>query len=373
MQEATEGLKKTPLFDIYPKYGGRVVEFGGWVLPVQFSGILDEHTAVREKAGIFDVSHMGEIEIIGPRATELVQLLLTNDISQYRAGQIMYSPMCYPHGGVVDDLLVYKFDESRYILVVNASNTQKDYEWIADHVIGGTAVGNVSPQIAQIAVQGPESGRILSNVTKADILSLGYYEFLQDVNIAGIKCLVSRTGYTGEDGFELYCDAHNAVRLWGELLEAGCKHGMKPCGLGARDVLRFEACLPLYGHEISDTITPLESGLGRFVKLDKSEFIGREALARQKENGLKRKLVGFKMIDRGVARAGYPVHAGGKDIGFVTSGSYSPSLKQNLGMALIETGFADIGSEISVVIRNNEHKAEIIKRPFYKRQKAPHG
>lgn len=368
MQEATEGLKKTPLFDVYSKYGGRIVEFGGWALPVQFSGILDEHKAVREKAGLFDVSHMGEIEIIGPRAAELVQLLLTNDISQYGAGHIMYSPMCYPHGGVADDLLVYKFDENRYMLVVNAANTQKDYEWITDHVMGGTAVGNVSPQIAQVAVQGPESGRILSTVTKADILSLDYYEFLQDTDIAGIKCLVSRTGYTGEDGFELYCDAHNAVRLWEELLEAGHKRGMKPCGLGARDVLRFEACMPLYGHEISDAITPLEAGLGRFVKLDKAGFIGREALARQKESGLKRKLAGFKMVDRGVARAGYPVRAGGKDIGFVTSGSYSPSLNQNLGMALVETGHDSPGSKVSIVIRDKEHEAEVTARPFYKRR-----
>lgn len=362
-------LKRTPLFPVYQEYGGKTIDFGGWELPVQFSGILQEHEAVRTRAGLFDVSHMGEIVVTGPDALANIQKWITNDASKLQIGQALYSPMCYPTGGVVDDLLVYRLESDKYLLVVNAANIEKDYEWVRQHAAGDVQISNLSAQTAQLAVQGPLAEKVLQKLTDTDLSAINYYWFAQDVTVAGHKALVSRTGYTGEDGFEVYLDAAEAPDLWRKILQVGQAEGIVPAGLGARDTLRFESRLPLYGQEITETITPLEAGLGMFVKLDKGEFIGREALAKQKEAGAKRKLVGFEMIERGIPRSHYDVQVDGRKIGEVTTGTMGPTVKKNIGLALIETDFAKIGQELDIIIRNKPVRGVIIKTPFYRREK----
>ncbi|UOF90130.1 glycine cleavage system aminomethyltransferase GcvT [Fodinisporobacter ferrooxydans] len=362
-------LKQTPLFPVYQEYGGKTIDFGGWALPVQYKGILDEHAAVRTQAGLFDVSHMGEIVLSGPDAFASIQRLITNDISRLEINQAMYSPMCYEHGGCVDDLLVYRLAGHEYLLVVNAANIEKDFEWISAHVQGDVHVENKSGEIAQLALQGPKSEQILRKLTAFDLSQIRYYWFAQNVEVAGIQALISRTGYTGEDGFELYVQADQAVQLWNRLLAAGKEDGLVPIGLGARDTLRFEARLPLYGQEISADISPLEAGLGMFVKLDKGEFIGRAALQEQKTNGVKRKLVGFEMVERGIPRSHYEVQVNGQTIGQVTTGTFAPTLKKNLGLALVDVAYASMGQEFDVIIRNKPVRAVVMKTPFYKRAK----
>lgn len=362
-------LKRTPLYPVYAEYGGKTIDFGGWELPVQFSGILDEHEAVRTRAGLFDVSHMGEIEVKGSDALANIQQWITNDASKIEIGQAMYSPMCYPDGGCVDDLLVYRLQADRYLLVVNAANIDKDYEWVKQNAKGDVEITNLSPQIAQLAVQGPSAEKILQKLTEFDLSAIKYYWFAQEVPVGGLRCLVSRTGYTGEDGFELYVAAEHAADLWRKILDTGKEEGIVPTGLGARDTLRFEAKLPLYGQEISASISPLEAGLGMFVKLDKGDFIGRAALARQKEEGPKRKLVGFEMVERGIPRSHYEVQVDGRKIGEVTTGTMGPTVKKNIGLALIETEYAKIGQELDVIIRSKPVKGVIVKTPFYKRDK----
>ncbi|BCJ85942.1 glycine cleavage system aminomethyltransferase GcvT [Effusibacillus dendaii] len=362
-------LKRTPLFALYERYGGKTIDFGGWELPVQFSGILAEHDAVRTRAGLFDVSHMGEIEMLGPDALSNIQNLITNDASKVEIGQALYSPMCYPNGGCVDDLLVYRLAENRYWLVVNAANTNKDYNWIKQHVKGDVQVQNLSSQIAQLALQGPLAEKVLRKLTDFDLSQIRYYWFAQNVDVGGISALVSRTGYTGEDGFELYVDADKASELWDKILSAGEPDGVVPAGLGARDTLRFEAKLPLYGQEISEWISPLEAGLGMFVKFEKGDFIGREALLKQKEAGPSRKLVGFEMIERGIPRTHYEVQVNGRRVGEVTTGTMGPTVKKNIGLAILEADFAKIGQEIDVIIRNKPVRGVIVKTPFYKREK----
>lgn len=364
-----EHLKKTPLFEVYPQYGGKIIDFGGWALPVQYSGILDEHEAVRTRAGLFDVSHMGEIEIKGTDALATIQKLITNDASKLANGQALYSPMCYENGGCVDDLLVYKKADNDYLIVINASNIDKDYEWMKQHATGSVEVTNVSANVAQLALQGPLAEQVLQKMTDTDLSQIKYYWFAENVNVGGVSCLVSRTGYTGEDGFELYCDAADVATLWAAILNEGKEDGVLPIGLGARDTLRFEARLPLYGQEISEEITPLEAGLGFFVKLDKGDFIGREALAKQKEEGVKRKLVGFEMTERGIPRSHYEVQVNGVRIGEVTTGTMGPTVKKNIGLALIDVQYATVDQELDIIIRNKPVKAVIIKTPFYKRQK----
>lgn len=362
--------QKTPLYDVHIASGGKIIEFGGWLLPVQYSGILAEHQAVRTAAGLFDVSHMGEIEITGPEALALIQKLVSNDVARLADGQVQYTPMCYPDGGTVDDLLVYRFDAHRYLLVVNAANTAKDLAWIRQHAANypDATVTDVSHRTAQLALQGPKAERILQKLTAVDLGSIKYYWFQPDVAVAGINTLVSRTGYTGEDGFELYCDPADAVRLWRALLHAGQEEGLLPAGLGCRDTLRFEACLPLYGHELSPQITPVEAGLGMFVRLEKSSFLGREVLAKQKQNGPARKIVGFVMVERGVPRNGYPIVADGRHIGYVTTGSFAPTLGQNYGLGLVDSEYAAIDQEWAVEIRGKLVKAKVVKKPFYKRE-----
>ncbi len=361
--------EKTPLYDIHLKYGGRIVEFGGWLLPVQYAGILAEHKAVREKAGLFDVSHMGEVTIKGSDALAFVQKLVTNDAAKLADGQVQYSPMCYQDGGTVDDLLIYRYGPDDYLLVINAANIAKDWDWMRENSAGfDVQLANVSAETAELALQGPAAAAIIAKLTAAPVDSLGYYWFLPTAEVAGRRVMVSRTGYTGEDGFEIYCRPEDAVHLWEAVMEAGAPFGLEPAGLGCRDTLRFEACMPLYGHELSADISPVEAGLTRFVRPEKGAFNGREALAAQLANGPQRKVVGFALTERGVARAEYPVVADGRRIGTVTTGSYAPTLDRNLGMALVEAGYAKTGTKFAIDIRGREVAAEVIPKPFYKRE-----
>lgn len=362
-------LKRTPLFPIYAEHGARVIDFGGWELPVQFAGIQKEHDAVRQQAGLFDVSHMGEVRISGEDALSFLQKITTNDVSKLEAGQCQYSLMCYPNGGVVDDLLVYKLGDNNYMLVINASNIDKDVEWMLQNLTGQVELVNISEETAMLALQGPHAELILAKLTDAPIQSLKTFRFLPEADVAGIKALLSRTGYTGEDGFELYIDQKDAVKLWKLLLEAGQEHGLVPAGLGARDTLRFEARLPLYGQELSKDITPLEAGLSFFVKLDKGDFIGRDVIAGQKTNGIPRKLVGIEMVERGIPRPHYAVfNTDGQQIGEVTTGTQSPTFKTNVGLALIDSAYSALGTELNVEIRGAQVKAKVVATPFYKRK-----
>lgn len=361
-----ENIKRTALYNEHEKYGGKLIEFAGWSLPVQYEGIIEEHEAVRNKAGLFDVSHMGEVKVKGKEAFNFVQNLVTNDISVLNDNQVIYTFMCYENGGVVDDLLVYKFNSEHYLLVINASNVEKDYEWmLLNKNKFQVEIINISSEISEVALQGPKAQEILQSLTSEDLNEIKFFYCKRDIFISGIKCLVSRTGYTGEDGFEIYTENKNIENIWENLLEAGKVHGLKPAGLGCRDTLRFEATLPLYGNEITKDITPLEAGLGFFVKLNKDSFIGKEALLKQKEEGLKRKLVGFEMKDRGIPRHGYEVMADNKNIGFVTTGYFSPTLKKNIGLALIDSNYSELGTEINILVRNRSLKAEVINKKFY--------
>lgn len=362
--------KKTPLYDVHVALGAKVIEFGGWMMPVQYTGIIEEHRAVRQAAGLFDVSHMGEVYIVGPEAETFINRLITNDVTKVAVNQVMYSPMCYENGGVVDDLLVYRLGETEYLLVINAGNIDKDYEWILKYAEGyNVKVENRSDVTAEVAIQGPQAEAILQKLTEADLASLKYYWLLQNVKISGINCLVSRTGYTGEDGFEIYCSAGEIKDLWQALMNAGQSYDLQPAGLGARDTLRFEAALPLYGHELSAAITPLEAGLDFAVKLTKEGFNGYAALKEQKETGLSRRIVGVEMVGRGIARAGYSCFAGEKVIGTITSGSFAPTLGKNLALALLEIDYITPGTPIEVEIRGKRLEAITVTKPFYKRRK----
>mgnify|MGYP003574975384 FL=1 len=364
-------LKRTPLFEVYKEYGGKTIDFGGWELPVQFSSIKEEHEAVRTRAGLFDVSHMGEVIVTGPDSLNYLQKMLTNDISKIKNGGAQYNAMCYENGGTVDDLLVYKLEDNHYLLVVNASNIDKDYKWLEDHLEGNVTIENLSEKMAQLALQGPVAEKVLQKLSvDSDLSGIGFFKFQQEVKLNGKVALVSRTGYTGEDGFEVYCDSSDAVELWKAILSAGEEEGVIPCGLGARDTLRFEATLALYGQELSPEITPLEAGIGFAVKLNKeADFIGKEALKQQKEKGASRKLVGIEMIDRGIPRHGYPVYKGEELIGEVTTGTQSPSLKRNIGLVLIKKEHAVLDFELEVEIRGKRLKAKVVSTPFYKREK----
>ncbi|MTI49267.1 glycine cleavage system aminomethyltransferase GcvT [Sporosalibacterium faouarense] len=362
-----EGLKKTALFKCHEDQGGKIIDFQGWALPVQYEGIIPEHEAVREKAGIFDVSHMGEVEVVGEEASDFVQYLVTNDITVLEEQQVLYSFMCYEDGGVVDDLLVYKYSDKHYLLVINASNVEKDFNWIQKNGEQfDVEIKNISSEISEVALQGPMAQEILQQLTQEDLSEIKFFYFKEDIDIAGVKCIVSRTGYTGEDGFEIYTENNNITKIWEKIMDVGASKGLKPAGLGARDTLRFEATLPLYGNEISSEITPLEAGLGFFVKLNSDDFIGKEALVKQKEEGLKRKIVGFEM-KKGIPRHGYEVYKGDEKIGFVTTGYFSPTLEKKIGLALIDIDQGQIGNQISIKVRNKMFDAEVISKRFYKK------
>lgn len=363
-----ENLKTTVLNEEHKSLKGKMVDFAGWELPVQYEGIIPEHEAVRNAAGIFDVSHMGEVEVKGKDAFDYIQKLITNDLATIDDNGIVYTMLCYEDGGVVDDLLVYRYSNEHYLLVVNASNSDKDYKWMLDNKGDlDVEIINNSHNISEIAIQGPKAESILQKICDKDLSQIKFFRFDSDVKVAGAKCLVSRTGYTGEDGFEVYTENKNIVNIWRELLKLGKEDGLKPAGLGARDTLRFEASLPLYGNEITNDISPLEAGLGFAVKVDKeADFIGKSVLKKQKEEGLKRKLVGFELLDKGIARHGYEVLKDGEVIGFVTTGYASPTLGKTLGFALIDAKYAALGTELEIKVRNRVLKAKTIKKRFLK-------
>lgn len=359
-------LKRTPLYDRHKALGGRLVEFAGWEMPVQYTGVVDEHKTVRSACGLFDVSHMGEVEVTGPKALECVQKVTTNDASKISEGRCQYTLICYPEGGVVDDCIVYKLGPERYLFCVNASNTEKALNWIREHAPEGAAVEDKSSHYAQIALQGPASLEVMKPLTGADLEGLRMFRFVE-AEVAGVKSIVSRTGYTGEDGFEVYLAAGDAPRVWDAIMDSGASFGIKPAGLGARDTLRLEAGLPLYGHELTKETTPLEAGLKRFVSLKKGDFIGRPVLAAQAEKGVEKRLTGLAMEEPGIPRAGYRVTSGGEDAGAVTSGTMSPMLGKGIAMAYLKTGLQEPGTALEVVIRKRSARAVVTKPPFYKK------
>jgi aminomethyltransferase len=363
-------LKKTALNETHRKQGGRMIDFGGWDMPVQYAaGTIEEHMAVRTAAGIFDVSHMGEIEIRGAQALALVQRLTTNDASKLSDGQAQYSGLTYPEGTFVDDILVHRFGADHYFFCVNASNTEKDFEWIIGHASGFDAdVGNVSDSYTQLAVQGPKALAILQPLVDLDLGSIKYYWFTQG-KVAGVPAIIARTGYTGEDGFELYFDPAESDAIWDRILESGRPHGMLPCGLAARNTLRLEAKMALYGNDIDDTTTVMEADLSWICKLNKGDFIGRDRLAEQKETGVARKLAGFEVVDRGIARDHCPIYIDGKEAGVVTSGSPAPFLKKNIGLCYLPVEHTAIGSEFEIDVRGRRLAARVVQTPFYKRSK----
>ncbi len=369
MSASTEGvvLKRTPLYSLHRELGAKIVEFGGWEMPVQYSGILEEHRAVRERAGIFDVSHMGELEFEGPDAFEQLQRLTPNDVSKLADGRCHYSAFLTERGTYVDDLLVYRRAADSYMLVVNASNTPKDFQWARSHTTGDVRVEDKTDAYALLSVQGPRAVALCARLCSSDPSDLPYYGFRQ-MKVLGAPALVSRTGYTGEDGLELCVPSEAAERIFRRLLQEGRGDAVLPCGLGARDTLRLEAKMALYGNDINDTVTPWEADLGWTVKMKKGDFIGRDALARQKEEGVPRRLVGFDMLDRGIARHGYAAQTP-EGRGVVTSGTHSPTFGKPIGLALLPTEASEIGEEFSVDIRGREARARVVPTPFYKRAK----
>jgi aminomethyltransferase len=359
---AKEGPHRTPLYEEHKKLGARLVDFSGWEMPVQYQGIKTEHQAVRERVGLFDVSHMGEAVFRGPDAEEAVQRLVTRDVSRLAEGQAGYAAVCYEDGGTVDDVLVYR-RPGDFLVVVNAANREKDLDHFRENTKDlDVEVADESDDWALLALQGPKADKLLQNLTDADVSGLKYYRFVEG-EAAGAKAMISRTGYTGEDGFEIYLPPDDAPRIWRELLEAGAT----PAGLGARDTLRLEAGMCLYGNELDPETTPLEAGIGFAVHLDKEqEFIGQDALRKEKEEGLRKKLVGFEVEGRGIARHAHPVKVEDKTVGRVTSGTLSPTLNKAIGLALISPGVED---RFEVVIRERPVEAHTVQLPFYKREK----
>ena len=358
---------KTPLYDAHVKLGGRIVPFAGYLLPVQYEGVIAEHMAVREKAGLFDVSHMGEITFKGKGALASLNHLLTNDFTNMPLGKVRYAVMCYEDGGTVDDLLVYKFGEEDYYIVVNASNRHKDFEHMKKNILPDTEIEDISDSVAQVALQGPKARDIMLKLMKEEDIPEKYYTAKRDVDIAGMNCLISYTGYTGEAGYEIYTANENAEKLWNTILEAGEEFGLIPCGLGARDTLRLEASMPLYGHEMDETITPLETGLDFGVKMNKEEFIGKKAMEEKGEPKICR--VGLRIIDKGVLREHQDVYVGDEKIGHTSSGTFSPLLKTSIAMALIDKKYADSGTVVEVDVRGRRLKAEVVEMPFYSRKR----
>jgi aminomethyltransferase len=360
-------LKKTPLNARHRASGGKMVAFGGWDMPVEYSGITAEHVAVRERAGLFDVSHMGQIEIAGKDALAAVQHISCNDASKLQVGQAQLSGLLTDAGTFVDDLLVYRLAAQHFLLIVNASHIDRDYAHIAQHIARlAAAAVDTSARYALLAVQGPKALDVVQSLTEVDLSSIKYYWFAHG-EVANIRATISRTGYTGEDGFEILIPAQSADRLWQAILGAGQSVGLVPCGLGARDTLRLEAGMRLYGNDMDETTTALEAGLGWIVGWNKSDFVGADALRKQKTEGVTRKLVGFEMVDRGIARHGYDVYVGGAQAGRVTSGTQTPTLKKAIGMAYVPIGHTAVGSEFEVDVRGRRARAAVVPMPFYKR------
>ncbi len=367
----TADPRRTPLYETHRRLGAKMVDFGGWAMPLQYTGgILDEHHATRRAVGVFDVCHMGEIRFRGPRAAEAVQRLVTNDVSKLTDGRAFYTVACLPSGGIVDDLIVYRISGDHFLIVVNASNRDKDRDWFLQHVGTLCDVRDVSDETALIAFQGPAAARALAPLTAAPLDQLPSFGFIAATEIAGVASSIARTGYTAEDGFEIFCASGDAEKLWNALLEAAAGVGGKPVGLGARDTLRLEGKLSLYGNDLDETTSPLEAGLGWVVKLDGADFIGREALRAQKAAGVTRKLAGFVMTARGIARHGYAIYdEAGAAVGQVTSGGPAPTLEKNVGMGYVPSRLDVPGTRLSIDCRGKRVDAEVVKGPFYKRGK----
>ena len=366
---ATAEIRKTALNAIHRSLGAKMVNFCGWDMPLEYSGILAEHLATRTRAGLFDVSHMGEIEIRGPHALDLVQWVTCNDAAKLAAAQAHYSGLMTESGTFVDDLLVHKISDARYLLCVNAGNQDRDFAHIASHNRFGAEIENAGPRYSQLALQGPRALEILESLAPQAPIAPGalrYYHFTFG-KVSGAECLIARTGYTGEDGFELYFDPEYSEKLWNDLVRAGEPFGLVPCGLGARNTLRLEAGMCLYGHELDETTTPWEAGLAWICKLEKGRFLGSDALAQQKERGVERKLAGFEMLDRRIARDGYTVSVAGREAGRVTSGGPAPFLKKNIGMAYVPPVLSALGTEMEIGIRGEPVPARVVPLPFYKR------
>jgi aminomethyltransferase len=359
-------IRRTALNAVHRRLDARMVNFGGWDMPLEYSGILAEHEAVRARAGLFDVSHMGEIEITGPGAQSLVQWVSCNNATKLIDGQIQYSGLMTSRGTFVDDLLVHRISDTHYMLCVNASNQDADLAHIVSHNKFDAKIENAGPRYSQLAVQGPRAAEILQKLTPVSLSPVGYYHFVFG-KVSGMDCLIARTGYTGEDGFEIYFAPEHSEKLWDDLMSAGTPFGMIPAGLGARNTLRLEAGMCLYGHEIDDTTTPWEAGLAWICKMEKGPFLGSDALSEQKQGALPRRLVGFEMLDKRIGRDGYAVDAGGKQVGRVTSGCPSPTLKKNIGMAYVPPNLTTLGTDLEIDIRGQKAAARIIPLPFYKR------
>ncbi len=361
-------MRETPLHDAHLRLGARMVDFGGWSMPVSYgSGIIDEHRATRTAVGVFDVCHMGEVHFRGPRAAEALQRVITNDLGKLTDGRALYTVACLESGGIVDDLIVYRLSSAHYLVVVNATTREKDVAWFVEHARGDCDIVDASDQTGLIAFQGPSAQRALQPLTPAALSELARFS-ITTTEVAGLRVAVARTGYTGEDGFEIFCDAGDAPALWDRLVAAAAPVGGKPVGLGARDTLRLEARLPLYGQDLDETTTPLEAGLGWVVKLDGAPFVGRPALLAQKQAGVKRKLAGFVMLGRGVPRHDYPIEApDGQPLGTTTSGGPAPALGKNIGLGYVPTATDAPGTRIVVDCRGKRVDAEIVKGPFYKR------
>lgn len=376
VEATTPTVRKTALNSVHRAMGAKMVEFNGWDMPVEYpsaGGIIAEHNAVRTGVGIFDVSHMGDIRLAGPEALAAVQHITMNDAVRLAVGQAQYSALLYPQGTFVDDVIVHRLGEKEYLLVINAGTREKDFSWVRENTRQfNCKVENLSDDFTQIAIQGPKGVNLLQKLSDAELSSVKFY-WVTRGTVGGLKnTLMARTGYTGEDGFEIYvpADETTSARVWNQVLEAGKEFGGLPCGLGARNTLRLEAKLPLNGHEISDTINVWEAGLDRFCKMEKAEFIGREALEKAKAKGLKRILIGLETVERGIARDGYKVwDESGKEIGYVTSGSYAPFLKKNIALAYVPLEYAALGSVVKVEIRGQGVRAQVVPTPFYKRPK----
>ncbi len=357
---------KTPIYDYHMALGGKIVPFAGYLLPVQYqTGVIAEHMAVRTKAGLFDVSHMGEVIYTGKDALANLNYLLTNDFTNMVDGQVRYSPMCNDDGGVVDDLIVYKVSDEKYMVVVNASNRHKDVDWMKKHLFADVQFEDISDSVAQIALQGPLSHEILAKITDEEYIPTKYYSFIEKCIIGSSPCMISQTGYTGESGYEIYLSNEDAPKLWDLLLETGRELGLIPCGLGARDTLRLEAGMPLYGHEMDDSITPLETGLSFAVKMAKEDFIGKKAMEQKSE--ITRKRVGLKVTGRGIVRENEKVFVGETEIGVTTSGTHCPFLGYPVAMALLKVEYTQVGTAVEVEVRGRRITAEVVKLPFYKK------
>lgn len=365
-------MQRTPLAERHEALGAKMVDFAGWYMPVQYSGIMDEHRTVRTAAGLFDLGHMGQVDVSGPDALAFLQYVATNDVSRLEPGAAQYALLCYADGGVIDDIIIYRRPSGEgFFVVINASNTDKDVDWLlqkaGERSDLDVDVRNISAETGMIAIQGPRAAEIVANLSSVDLSDQPYFS-MRETTIAGVPALAGRTGYTGEDGWEFYTPIDRAGDVWDALFETGAEYGLKPIGLGARDTLRLESRMPLYGNELSDEINPLEAGLGWAVKLDKGDFVGRDALASAKEAGVGRRTVGFKMVERGgVPRSHYDVQVDGKTVGFVTSGTASPTLGDNIGLAIVDRAVAGVGKPLDIMIRGKAVRAEQVRTPFYKR------